>query len=170
MTHATDRSGPPRPQIRRISQTEAPILARFLQDLSEGSTRLFRPLGRDPEIEKFEAVVRGNAPEVDDRLDLVAVEPDGRIVGWCFVCRLREERPGFGLGVADHRQGQGLGRALMTRLFDGLQPYRLSQVHLTVVKNNAAAGHLYRSFGFRIDDEMVGRDDGLTYLCMVKDL
>jgi ribosomal protein S18 acetylase RimI-like enzyme len=147
--------------------TEAAALEGFYAVLSPRSKRLFRPLGWNPMLSQYEAVARGNEPGVDSRLDLVAAQADGHIIGWCFVQNLRTDRPSFGLAVADDRQRQGVGRALMARLFAQLGRYALRQVYLTVVKDNAVAQHLYESFGFRTYDETVSKDDGLTYLCMV---
>jgi len=157
-------------RIRRLAPDEAEGLARFYEALSESSLRLFAPLGRHPKREQYQEVAQGNAPDVDDRLDLMAVDTQGRLIGWAFVVRLQGDRPGFGVAVADALHGRGIGRALLTRLFADVRAYGVRQVYLNVVRDNAKARRLYESFGFRAHEECVNENDGLTYVHMVKDL
>ncbi len=146
--------------IRRLQPGDAPALAEFYGSLSAASKRTFAPLGRAPTLAACEEVAQDNRPEIDRRLDLVAL--DGRrIVGWGFVWLLNPQEPMFGLGVADDYQGQGLGSRLIDRVLEGARARGLERVFLTVVKDNARALHLYESRGFVIYGELV--DDGLDF-------
>ncbi len=94
------------------------------------------------------ANVRENVPQV------VAVNDDGRLIGWC------DAIPGhpntgarhvgvLGMGIVRECRGQGLGRRLLGALLDRARAAGLEKIELAVYASNHAAISLYRSFGFQ---------------------
>ena len=73
---------------------------------------------------------------------------DEEIVGHSFVMQVRSEHPVFGIGLAEHFHGKGLGRRLMQVVLAEAEFRGAGHVTLTVLKNNHRALALYRSFGF----------------------
>jgi len=60
----------------------------------------------------------------------------------------------FGMGVKDHAQGKGVGKALLKTALDLADNWlNLKRVELTVYVDNDAAIGLYKHFGFEIEGE-----------------
>jgi ribosomal protein S18 acetylase RimI-like enzyme len=154
--------------IRRLQPGDAANLASFYNTLSNRSRRTFRPLGLSTTIETCEKTVQDNLPDADVRYDLVAVD-DGQIVGWSFLWDLGSDQPMFGLGIADHYQGQGLGSRLMDRVMAEARGRGLGQVRLTVVQDNDVARAMYERRGF-VRCGAFTAEDGLDYFRMVAEL
>lgn len=78
------------------------------------------------------------------------VELDGELCGYVLVGHDSESREAWllGLGVIDRYRGRGLGRELMARADDICVKSRVRTAFITVRPDNAAAVHLYESFGF----------------------
>lgn len=154
--------------IRRLQPGDAGALTSFYNALSDRSRRTFRPLGLSTTTGACEEIVRDNLPEFDVRYDLVAVEGE-HIVGWSFLWDLGSEQPAFGLGIADHYQGRGLGTQLMDRVMTEARERGLGQVHLTVVQDNEVAWAMYERRGF-VRCGAFTAEDGLDYFSMVAEL
>lgn len=168
-------------EIGRLNREDAPALAGFYNGLSEASKRTFRPLGVVTTVAVCRAIARDNAPDVDQKFDLVVHDAD-RIIGWGFLWHLQGEemsaetgppRPMMlGLGIADAYQNHGLGSTLMARLMAEARRRALQsasgvfQVELTVVQDNGVAWRLYKKHGFVKVGTFVG-EDGLSYFRMV---
>ena len=109
-------------------------------------------------IENFAALAKDGR---DRRLDLrelesehnhyVAARVDGELVGYAGIARLGRRAPYeyeiHTIGVAKTHQGQGIGRALLSRLLDIASG---GVVFLEVRTDNTAAIGLYESFGFAV--------------------
>lgn len=155
--------------IRPLSAGDAPALLRLYNDRNAQSRRTFRALGTETtDLAACEKVV---AEACDERttLDLVAVDVGGAIVGWCFVWWLDREENVFGLVVADHMQGRGLGRQLSEAVLAEMDARSVPVVHLTVVTDNERAIYLYQSLGFVETGSFTG-EDGLDYYRMQRRL
>lgn len=84
---------------------------------------------------------------------LVAVDSDGRVVGWCDIERRGAE--GFrhvgrlGIGLLEAARGRGLGRRLMWEAVEAARRHGIERVELEVFASNARAIALYESLGFQ---------------------
>jgi len=97
-------------------------------------------------------------------LDLVAVAPDGRLVGFCIGWLCTATSPVRGqiepLGVHPDFHGLGLGRALLTETVRRLFAHGAQAVYVETDNYRDAAFALYESVGFRVlHDVLVFRKD-----------
>jgi GNAT superfamily N-acetyltransferase len=60
--------------------------------------------------------------------------------------------------VVDHRQGRGLGRALVAEIIDRARAHGIARLTASSFSTNRRALALLRHFGFRV----LGRDHGVT--------
>lgn len=87
---------------------------------------------------------------------IVAVDVEGRVVGWCNIHVLPSSphRVGFshvgtiGMGLDAAWRGQGLGREMLQSVFDIAGRVGIERVELQVYASNESAVKLYRKFGF----------------------
>lgn len=98
-----------------------------------------------------------NAALADDpcQIVLAAETPAGEFAGYAWV-RWKDAaayQGNFGICVRPDYQGNGTGRALMTRLFEVVREAGPPVVRLTVQQANARGVALYRKMGFRIVEE-----------------
>lgn len=81
-----------------------------------------------------------------------AATVEGKIVGWCDVCRhtFEIERHGgrLGIGLLPDYRGHGIGKALMTVAIAAADARSFERIDLTVFAGNARAIRLYERFGF----------------------
>lgn len=105
----------------------------------------------------------------DDHTAIVAVSPDERIVGYCWLDGLEStDMPMLGIGVVDAFHEAGLGRVLLRTLIEHARAMGYPKVRLGVFTDNARAVHVYRKVGFVDDPSMLAKDfDGRTELYMV---
>jgi ribosomal protein S18 acetylase RimI-like enzyme len=169
----SEKTRPPQPKqysddnviIRRLTAGDAPALLQLYNVRNAQSRRTFRALGGETtDLAACERVV-AEACEGRTTIDIVAVDADGLFVGWSFVWWLDREENVFGLVVADHMQGRGLGRRLASMVLAETDSRSIPIVHLTVVTDNARAIHLYRSLGF-VESGTFRGDDDLDYYRM----
>ena len=158
------------PVLRRLAPEDAVALCRFYNELSEGSKRLFRPLGLKTDEDRCRRLGEENLPGTDTKYDVVAVL-GSRIVGWAFLWNDEKEpvQAILGIGVADGMRGRGLGRMLMDEVMHPPPGRGLRRIKLTVVRENVPARRMYERRGFVRTGSLVG-DDGLEYHSMVKEL
>lgn len=152
--------------VRSIGDRDPAALLAFYNGLSAATTRTFRPLGLKASLDVCQRIAAQNTSAEPSRFDLVACEDDV-IVGWSFIDGLTSSRPNFGIGVADGVQGQGLGRALLTRTLDAARRNRLEAVYLMVVQDNLRALKWYERHGFAKYAEEFDENDQLPYFHMV---
>jgi RimJ/RimL family protein N-acetyltransferase len=82
----------------------------------------------------------------------VAVDADGRVVGWCDIDRRGME--GFrhvgrlGIGMLAEVRGRGLGRRLMQEAIEAAGRQGMERIELEVFASNRRAIALYESLGF----------------------
>jgi ribosomal protein S18 acetylase RimI-like enzyme len=88
-------------------------------------------------------------PAYRPEIDLVAVSPQGKLVGFC-ICwiwhALGQIEP---LGVHPDYQGQGLGRALELCALDALRSHNVRLVYLDHASLNKTAIRLSQKNGFK---------------------
>ena len=89
-------------------------------------------------------------------LFLVAVAPDGRLVG--TVLGTFDGRRGYLYHVAvdPAYRRQGFGRALMTEIMDRLRARGAVKITLRVARENQSAIAFYRSVGLDADEHVLG--------------
>lgn len=155
--------------IRPLVIGDAPSLLQLYNIRSASSKRTFRALGGDTTDLAACDMVVAEASVGRTTIDLVAVDPDGKFVGWCFVWWLDKEENVFGLLVSDAIQGRGLGRKLSESVLAEMDARNISVVYLTVVTDNDRAIHLYHSLGFGITGSFRG-EDGLDYYRMQREI
>ncbi|HJN16920.1 MAG TPA: GNAT family N-acetyltransferase, partial [Armatimonadota bacterium] len=141
-------------------------LQRFYNELSARARWFFRPFGwTGTYAECADICARAAA---GSRIDHVLRSGDS-IVGWASLEGWDKEVPHLGIGVADEHCGKGHGKQLMQRLIDDAREAGKRGIELIHVKENATAGGLYRSLGFKETGERVGLD-GNDYWEMRLDL
>lgn len=153
--------------VRSIADGDASALLAFYNGLSAASIRTFRPLGLKASLDVCQRIAAQNTAARPSRFDLVACKDDV-IVGWSFIDGLTSSRPNFGIGVADQVQGQGVGRALLTRTLDAARRIRLEAVYLMVVQDNLRALKWYERCGFATYAEEFDENDQLPYFHMMR--
>jgi ribosomal protein S18 acetylase RimI-like enzyme len=85
-------------------------------------------------------------------IQLLAVTPDDRVVGWCDIIRNPVE--GFrhvgrlGMGLLPEYRGQGLGRRLATEAIRAAREAGIERIELEVFASNEPAIALYQALGF----------------------
>jgi [ribosomal protein S18]-alanine N-acetyltransferase len=78
------------------------------------------------------------------------VDLDGELGGYVLIGHNSDSQEAWllGLGVIDRYRGRGLGRKLMARADEVCSASRVRTAYITVRPDNAAAVHLYKSYGF----------------------
>jgi ribosomal protein S18 acetylase RimI-like enzyme len=110
--------------------------------------------GAPPDPDGTERWLRGTAGRAQLRCYLASAATDGAAVGVALVfpspmtVRLDEQWVLRDLYVAGEHRGQGVGRALVTRVRDDARAAGVPRISLQTEPDNAAARALYRSLGF----------------------
>jgi acetyltransferase len=144
--------------IRPIRPKDEPKMVRFHQALSESSvhSRYFGMLKLDTRV-AHERLARICFLDYDRQMALVAeCTPPGagspEIVAVARLMRLPgKSEAEFALLVSDALQGQGLGRALLTRLFDVGRDWGLERIVGEILPDNARMRKVCASLGFTFD-------------------
>jgi mycothiol synthase len=84
-----------------------------------------------------------------DPEDFLLLWDDATLIGYCWLKVENGEGEFYVVGVDPKRQGEGLGRILVSAGMKRLTERRIRSAHLYVEGDNTAALRLYRSFGFR---------------------
>ncbi|MCM5551936.1 GNAT family N-acetyltransferase [Pleomorphomonas sp. NRK KF1] len=88
----------------------------------------------------------------------LAVVVDGKLVGWCDVCRSSfeiESHVGrLGIGLLPAWRGKGLGKALLDTAIAAAERSDFSRIELTVFSDNLRAIALYEASGFICEGTM----------------
>lgn len=142
--------------IRSITQQDVPFLWETLYEslyVPEGQETFERDIIHDPFLAKY---VEGWGREGD--YGFIAMNSEDQPIGSITIRYFSEDQKGFGyvgddvpeLGMAILAafRGEGIGTALMNKLFDYLKEMQVMKVSLSVAPNNMAAVNLYRRFGF----------------------
>jgi len=140
--------------IRPIRPEDEPKMVRFHGTLSEESVYL-----------RYAGVMRLDTRIVHDRLSrmcfldydrqmALVAERGGDIVAVARLMRLSGGRDGeFALLVSDALQGQGLGTALLTRLFQVGRDWGLDRIVAEILPGNVPMRQVSRRLGFTFDGE-----------------
>ncbi len=139
-----------------LAPTDALTLQRFYNGLGATDRRFFRPCGWNATYGNMADVCAAAA--ADKRFDIVLRAGDD-IVGWAFLAGLEIDVPHVGISIAQPWRGQGHGRRLMERLIAEARSRGKQGLSLIHVKDNEAAGTLYRKLGFEEIGELTGPDD-----------
>jgi len=105
-------------------------------------------------------------PWTDHEAQIVAVGPDGRVVGHLYI--ERESHPvtrhvaSLGIAVTAEARGRGIGTALMAEALRWARSVGVDKVVLSVYPDNAGAIALYRKFGF-VDEGRLARHSRKSY-------
>ncbi|WP_211748632.1 GNAT family N-acetyltransferase [Paenibacillus sp. Marseille-Q4541] len=158
--------------IKPITEQDEPFLWDMLYEslyVREGE----EPFSREVIKESFLSKYVENWGR-DGDLGYIAVGNTGQSLGSVTIRYFNENNKGFGylsddvpeLGMALVKgyRGQGMGTALLTRLFEEMKRIGIKRVSLSVDPNNLPAVTLYQRFGF----QEVGMVD--TSITMVADI
>lgn len=102
-----------------------------------------------------------------DRLRLVAVDQDDRVLGWVAASAV-SKRPVYAgvvehsVYVSPHEQGRGIGRLLLDGLIAATEASGIWTIQSGIFPENAASLALHKSVGFRVVGvrERIGRHYG----------
>lgn len=143
--------------IRMIEEHDEPFLWEMLYQslyLKEDQAPYSREILQEQDIAKY---VEGWGRAGD--VGFIAVHDAGQSVGTVTVRYFDQSSRGYGyvgddvpeLGMAlvPECRGQGVGTALLTRMFEELAAEQVHKVSLSVDPGNLPAVKLYRRFGFR---------------------
>jgi len=144
-----------RPQPDTLGPDDAVRLQRFYNELSPRSRWLFRPLGWNA---SYDACAQACANAAAGKRYDVVLRTGERIVGWAFLVQMEAAVPHLGICVAEEWAGRGLGRTLMQALIAEATARGKEGIALIHVKQNEAAGGLYRKLGFEVTGERTGSD------------
>ena len=86
----------------------------------------------------------------DDTLFLVA-EEDEEVIGYAGLLMVPYEADITNITVVEEKRNRGVGRALLTELFEKGREHGVTVIHLEVRESAAPARSLYRSMGFLED-------------------
>ena len=134
--------------VRQITEDDIPGFHLALDSVARESHFLRGDAA--PPIEAVAAFVRQNIENQNPQL--VAVEDQGQVVGWCDIVRARgrhESHVGeLGMGVIADFRGRGIGRQLVVDTVAAADASRFLRIELSVHSDNLVAAALYRGFGF----------------------
>lgn len=134
--------------VRQITESDIPGFHAALDSVARESHFLRGDAA--PPIEAVAAFVRQNIENQNPQL--VAVEAQGQVVGWCDIVRARgrhESHVGeLGMGVIADFRGQGIGRRLLVDTVAAADASGFLRIELSVHSDNLVAAALYRGFGF----------------------
>ncbi|GAB3038327.1 hypothetical protein GCM10027052_16950 [Parafrigoribacterium mesophilum] len=84
-----------------------------------------------------------------DKHDFLLLWDRGALIGFCWLKVDGDVGEFYAVGIAPHRQGEGLGRVLVEAGFARLAERGIRTSNLYVEADNEPALRLYRSYGFR---------------------
>jgi mycothiol synthase len=117
-------------------------------------------------FERYVARFRGfmQSPVYDPELDVVAVNPDGRIDSFCIVWPDPLIKVGLFEPVGTHPdyQRRGLGKAVMSEALRRLQRRGMERAIVSTTAKNIAGIRLYEAVGFRIIQRLGTYEKKLT--------
>jgi ribosomal protein S18 acetylase RimI-like enzyme len=150
--------------IRRLTTWDLRALLYFYGSLSPEVTAVYQPF-RVADLATLEDHL--HAAESGSTISTAAFAAE-RIVGHCFVTGLNAEHPILGLGVHQEHHNRGIGRALLEYVLPAARSDGARCITLTVVKTNAAAIHLYTSYGFAVVGDHSFRRPGDSYFMTLR--
>ena len=140
--------------IRPIRPEDEPKMVEFHRTLSD-ETIYYRYAGTlklDMRV-AHDRLARLCFIDYDREMALIA-ELEGRLVAVARLTRLQGTRDGeFALLVSDVVQGQGLGRALLSRLIDVGRDWKLERIVATILPGNVPMRRVCDHLGFKFQGE-----------------
>jgi ribosomal protein S18 acetylase RimI-like enzyme len=140
-------------QLRFLASTDTEAFAEFYASIERAAYRFYcpHPLTRENAEKRTEAAL---SPSV---VGLVAVDDAQHIVAYAsFQWDASDDNPSyFGICIAKHYRGCGLGEILMRRIAEIAGTVGPPLMSLTVQKANPRAVALYRKMGFEIVHEQM---------------
>jgi ribosomal protein S18 acetylase RimI-like enzyme len=137
---------------KRVSEADADSLGKFLELVAadEESTRFFHP---HPLSKAFAACLCALQSSYRDRYYITRYH--GQVAAYSMLRGWDEgyETPSFGGCTHPGLRGAGLGHVLLAHAIAESRAAGASRLRLTVYKENVAALHIYRKFGFAFSDK-----------------
>ncbi len=133
-------------QIRAITLDDVENFHKALDDVAR--ERRFLRLTEAPPLASTGDFVAGNIEHGNPQLVVI---DDGRIVGWCDICRnsyhAARHVGSLGMGLVASHRGRGIGFSLITAAIAAAQP-KFGRIELDVYETNLPAIALYEKVGF----------------------
>ncbi len=144
-------------ECRLVETGDALAFLELSKELDESGNMLYAPGEREISVKEQEEMIR-NVNE-DRSTDLFISEENEEITGFIMLRGSALERARhcayIALGVKESQRGKGTGKQLLRRGFRWARERGVTRLELTVLTHNAAAIHLYRQMGFKIEGEKV---------------
>ncbi|MFD0690337.1 GNAT family N-acetyltransferase [Actinomadura fibrosa] len=146
----------PRLVLRRLGEDDAAEYRAFRLRALRDAPGAFTSTFEEEDAKPLAATVTRLVPSDGTRtVVLGAFDPVRGLIGSAGLrapSRLQERHKGtlFGMAVAPHAAGRGVGRALVERILETAAEAGLVQVDLTVSEGNVPAERLYRACGFEV--------------------
>ena len=146
-------------EIQELKFGDSAALYGFYEELSPEVHALYRPFG-EVTLEKIETHLR----ETDAGQHISWGLWDGeRIVGHCFVMRLADPHPIFGIGLDSRYHGRGYGAGIASAIINRCDTLDIETITLTVLKHNRRAFNMYKKLGFIVHGDQTFRDENDSY-------
>ena len=153
--------------IRHLGPDDGEALAAFYESLPDEDYFFYcpHPLMRQHAMEK---AAHAHSPNF---VCLALEAEDGSIAGYAWYQWQNEgsQKSTFGICIRRDFQGQGAGRALMTRINEIAREIGPRVMALTVQKANPVAIELYKKMGFHIAREQFRESDHEPEYCMERE-
>ncbi len=122
---------------------------------NEPNNGIIRGPGESMTLED-EQVYLKNSLAADNSILLIAITPEGEVIGVCGFQGGRRKavrhQGGIGISVNKEWREKGIGQALMQRLIDWAKGTGIiTRMELTVMTHNARAIHVYEKLGFKME-------------------
>lgn len=138
-------------KLREAIPEDANNLLRFLNRVSHQSDfisfdEMYNVTTEDEEV-ALDAIYDSDYDE------LVVAIFEGRIIGYCRLENVDDQKAEFGVVVDKDFWNNGIASYLMEDALNWAMDSPLHKIFLEVYKNNSVAIHLYQKYGFTIESE-----------------
>ena len=146
-------------ETRQLEFSDSASLYKFYIGLSPEVHALYRPFG-----EVTQDIIETHLAETDARLHISwGLWDEKRIIGHCFVMRVADSHPIFGIGLDTQYQGKGYGAGIASAILNHCDHLEINSITLTVVKHNLRAFNMYKKLGFVVHGDQTFRDENDSY-------
>lgn len=128
--------------IRPLKESDKEMVQSFFDNMSERSASFFN-VNHGNEKRTMEFFINGKK---DHRFFIATDEKE--VIALSFIWDINTSIPWFGIAVADRYQGQGIGKSLISFVFEELKNAGFGGLFLRTSAENISAQKLYEKCGF----------------------